>query len=95
MIDKNGIYEPIPITYSLIGETIGLSRKGSIVLLTRKVALLVEELTGLSTRKISKGLIISKVQCKNYKWVSFIISLCLISLGRASDLRLYMLEVVK
>ena len=84
---------PIDISREVISKLTSLSNKGEPVLVRIKEGL-GEELTGSVSGKNSKGLMISQIQARTPQIVAKIIATALTPIGRGSDLKLDMLEVV-
>ena len=85
--------EPVNISREVISKPIGLSNEGNPVLVGIKEGL-VEELTGSSLGKNSKGLMISQITTQTPQIVAKIIAITLTLTGRGSDLKLDMLESI-
>ena len=83
----------IDITGEVISKLTGLSNKGSHVPIGIKEGL-VQELTGTSTGKKLKGLMIGQIATRTPQIVAKIIAVTLTLAGRSSDLKLEMLEAV-
>ena len=84
---------PVEISAETIHKLTGLSNKGAPVHVGIKEGL-VERLTGTTTGKNSKGLIIGQVQATTPKIVAKIMSTGLAVTGRRCNLKLNMLEAV-
>ena len=85
--------QPVDIFQEVISKLTGLSNKGDPVPVGIKEGL-VEELTGLTSGKNSKGLMISQITARTPQIVAKIIAITLTLAGWGSDLKLDMLEAV-
>ena len=85
---------PVEILAETIYKLTGLSNKGDLVPVGIKEGLF-KKLTGIPTRKNSKGLIIGKFQVTTHKMVAKIVSTGLIVTGRGIDLKIDMMEAVE
>ena len=83
----------VEISGEVISNLTGLSNQGELVPFGIKEGL-VEELTGSTSGKKSKGLMIIQIQTQTPQIVAKIIAFALTSRGRGSKIKLDMLEVV-
>ena len=84
----------VEITNDLIYRIIGLSNKGEPVPVKLNMGL-VEELTGKTIGKNSRGMIVSQIIYGTPKLDEKIISMDLTSIGRGSNLKLDMLDAMQ
>ena len=85
--------QPIDISGEVISKLTGLSNEGNPVPVGIKEGL-VKELTGSSSVKNSKGLMIGQITTRTPQIVAKIIAITLTLAGRGSDLKLEMLEAI-
>ena len=85
--------EPIDISGDVISKLTGLSNKGDPVPVRIKEGP-VKDLTGSSSGKNSKGLMIGQITTRMPQIVAKIIAITLTLAGRGSDLKLEMLESI-
>jgi hypothetical protein len=85
---------PVGITRGMIHRVTGIPHGGTLVPKTLNSNDWIQFLTGGTSTKNSKGLLINRVIELKEKWTCIIVSLCFTVAGQASDVKLTMLEPI-
>jgi hypothetical protein len=86
--------QPIEITGGLLYRILGIPRTGAKVPKSANTNDWMQFLTGSVTTKNSKGLLINKITNLRACWTAIIIYLCFTPAGRASDIKMTMVEAI-